>query len=325
VRASRLLSILLTLNVRGRVSAGELAAELEVSTRTIYRDVEALSAAGVPVYASRGRGGGIALLDGYRTRLTGMTADEAEALFLTGLPGPAADLGLGSVLAATQLKLLAALPSELRERAARIRDTFYLDAPGWLRENDAPPFLAPIAEAAWTGRRVEVRYERSNRVLVDRLLEPLGLVLKAGTWYLVAVPAGGDGHGPRTYRVSRVHAAAVRDEPFARPSGFDLEAFWADYQRGYEERVYSEVALVRLSPEGRQLLFLVGPIAARRARAVMSEPDDDGWTTTRVPIESIRHGHHALMQLGEHVEVLEPAELRDLIAASARRLVARYG
>jgi predicted DNA-binding transcriptional regulator YafY len=125
--------------------------------------------------------------------------------------------------------------------------------------------------------------------------------------------------------VSRVHAAAVRDEPFARPSGFDLEAFWADYQRGYEERVYSEVALVRLSPEGRQLLFLVGPIAARRARAVMSEPDDDGWTTTRVPIESIRHGHHALMQLGEHVEVLEPAELRDLIAASARRLVARYG
>ena len=325
MRASRLLSILLTLTVRGRVSAGELAAELEVSPRTIYRDVEALSAAGVPVYANRGRSGGIALLDGYRTRLTGMTADEAEALFLTGLPGPAADLGLGSVLAATQLKLLAALPTELRERAARIRDTFYLDAPGWLRENDAPPFLATVAEAAWTGRRVDVRYERANRVIVERVLEPLGLVLKAGTWYLVAAPAGGDARGPRTYRVSRVHAAAVRDEPFERPAGFDLEAFWVDYQRGYEKRVYTEAALVRLSPEGRQLLFLVGSIAARRARAEMSEPDADGWTTTRVPIESIRHGHHALLQLGEHVEVLEPQELRELIAASARRLVARYG
>jgi predicted DNA-binding transcriptional regulator YafY len=324
VRASRLLSILLTLTVRGRVSAAELADELEVSQRTIYRDVEALSAAGVPVYATRGRNGGFALLDGYRTRLTGMTADEADALFLTGLPAAAADLGLGSVLAATQLKLLAALPPELRERAARIRDTFYLDAPGWLRENDAPPFLATIAEAAWARQRVDVRYERANRVVTDRVLEPLGLVLKAGTWYLVAVPAPDDGRGPRTYRVSRVHAAARRDEHFERPAGFELETFWADYQRGYEKRVYSDVALVRLSPAGRELLFLVGTIAARRARAEMSEPDGHGWTTTRIPIESVRHAHHALMQLGEHVEVLEPVELRDLIAGSARALVVRY-
>jgi len=323
VRASRLLSILLTLSVRGQVSARELAEQLEVSTRTIYRDVEALSGAGVPVYATRGRTGGVALLEGYRTRLTGMTADEADALFLAGVPGAAADLGLGSVLAATQLKLLAALPPELRERAARIRETFYLDAPGWLRETEAPPFLATIAEAAWLGRRVEVRYERADRTVVDRRLEPLGLVLKAGTWYLVARPD--DGRGPRTYRVSRVHAAAMVDEPFDRPAGFDLEAFWADYQRGYEARVYREEAVVRLAPEGRQLLFLVGTIPARRARAAMSEPDPDGWSTTRLPIESVQHAHHALMQLGEYVEVLEPHELRQLVASSARALVARYG
>lgn len=323
VRASRLLSILLTLTVRGQVSAAELAADLEVSVRTIYRDVEALSAAGVPVYATRGRAGGIALLEGYRTRLTGMTAPEADALFLSGLPGAAADLGLGSVLAATQLKLLAALPPELRERAARIRDRFYLDAPGWLRENDAPPYLSAVAEALWTQRRVDVRYERSNRAVVERVLEPLGLVLKAGTWYLVATVPD-DQRGPRTYRVSRISVAAARDETFERPPGFDLEIFWADYQRGYAERVYTETALVRLSAVGRELLFLLGPIAARRARAQLGEPDDDGWMCTRVPIESVRHGHHALLQFGEHVEVLEPRPLRELIARSARALADRY-
>jgi predicted DNA-binding transcriptional regulator YafY len=322
MRASRLLSILLTLTVRGRVSAAQLAGELEVSLRTIYRDVEALGAAGVPVYATRGRNGGFQLLDGYRTRLTGMTADEADALFLSGLPGAAADLGLGSVLAATQLKLLAALPPELRDRAARIRDRFYLDAPGWLGENDAPPFLATIAEAVWTQTRVDVRYERANRTVRARRLDPLGLVLKAGTWYVVAI--ADDAGAPRTYRVSRVHAAAASAESFERPAGFDLETFWADYQRGYAERVYSESALVRLSPAGRELLFLVGTIAARRARAEFGEPDADGWAQTRIPIESVRHGHHALMQLGEHVDVLEPAELRESIAASARALVARY-
>jgi predicted DNA-binding transcriptional regulator YafY len=324
VRASRLLSILLTLTVRGRVSAAQLAHELEVSLRTIYRDVEALNSAGVPIYSTRGRAGGFQLLDGYRTRLTGMTGDEADALFLAGVPGAAADLGLGSVLAATQLKLLAALPPELRDRASRIRDRFYLDAPGWLRETDAPPFLAIIADAVWTQRRLDVRYERANRAVGERCLDPLGLVLKAGTWYLVAVPQSGDGRGPRSYRVSRVLAAAVRDETFDRPTGFDLESFWAAYQRGYEKRVYSETALVRLSPTGRELLFLLGSIAARRARAQLSEPDAEGWTRTYVPIESVRHGQHALMQLGEHIEVLEPVELRGLIAASARELAARY-
>jgi predicted DNA-binding transcriptional regulator YafY len=324
VRASRLLTILLTLSVRGRVSAKELADELEVSLRTIYRDVDALSSAGVPVYATRGRSGGFQLLEGYRTRLTGMTGDEADALFLAGLPGAAADLGLGSVLAATQVKLLAALPPELRERAARIRDRFYLDAPGWLRESDAPPSLATIADAVWKQRRVDVRYERANRQVGERRLEPLGLVLKAGTWYVVATPSPADGHGPRTYRVSRVHAAAIRDDTFERPARFDLEAFWVDYQRGYAKRVYRDTALVRLSPAGCELLFLLGPIAARHARADMSDPDASGWTSARIPIESVRHGHHALLQLGEHAEVLEPEELRELIAASAGALAARY-
>ncbi|MDP9091384.1 MAG: YafY family transcriptional regulator [Actinomycetota bacterium] len=325
MRAGRLLSILLLLNVRGQVSAQELADELEVSVRTVYRDVEALGSAGIPIYASRGRTGGFQLLDGYRTKLTGLTPDEADALFLSGLPGAAADLGLGSVLAATQLKLLAALPPELRERAARIRDRFHLDAPGWLRESEAPKYLPAIAEAVWAQRRVQVRYERANREVVGRRLEPLGLVLKAGTWYLVAsVPDDHDRHGPRTYRLSRVLSAAVLDEPFERPDGFDLQEQWAAYQRGYERRVYRESATIRLSEAGRQLLFLVGSIAARAAHRSMSEPDSEGWAQTTLPIESVRHAHHALLQLGADVEVLEPTELRDLIAQSARALVLRY-
>jgi predicted DNA-binding transcriptional regulator YafY len=324
VRAGRLLSILLLLNVRGRVTAQELADELEVSLRTVYRDVEALSAAGIPVYATRGRSGGFQLLAGYRTKLTGMTADEADALFFAGLPGAAADLGLGNVLAATQLKLLAALPPELRDRAARIRDRFHLDAPGWLREADVPPYLATVADAVWSQRRVEVRYERSNRAVVERVLEPLGLVLKAGTWYLVAAVRD-DERGPRTYRISRVLAAAVLDEPFDRPADFHLEGFWGEYQRGYTRRVYRETATIRLSEAGRQLLFLVGRIPAREAHRVMGEPDADGWAKTALPIESVRHAHHALLQLGADVDVLEPPELRELIAISARALVARYG
>lgn len=322
MRASRLLSILLTLSVRGRVSAAALAAELEVSTRTIYRDVEALSAAGVPVHATRGRAGGFQLLDGYRTRLTGLTPDEADTLFLAGLPGAAADLGLGGVLDATQLKLLAALPVELRDRAARIRDRFFLDAPGWLRETDPPPCLAVVADAVWTQRRLAVRYERANRAVDDRVLEPLGLVLKAGTWYFVARRPDG---AARTYRVSRLHSARVVDEQFDRPAGFVLEDYWADYQRDYERRVFSGTAQVRVSPDGIGLLFLLGTVAARAARAAITAPDASGWVQTTVPIESVRHAQHAFLQLGEHLEVLGPAELRDLVAQSVRALARTYG
>lgn len=318
------MSILLRLNTRGRVSAQQLAAELEVSVRTVYRDVEALGAAGIPVYATRGRAGGFELLDGYRTKLTGLTAQEAETLFLAGLPDAAADLGLGNVLAATQLKLLAALPPELRTRAEHMRDRFHLDAPGWERAADSPPTLAVVADAVWEQRRLAVRYQRANRQYVDRILEPLGLVLKAGVWYLVAaVPT--DQRGPRTYRLSRVEAATALDESFHRPVGFDLQQHWQEYQQDYERRLFRSTATIRLSADGRQLLFLIGSIAARAGHAAMGPVDANGWATTTVPIESIKHATHQLMQLGPDVDVLEPAELRAAIAGAATAMARHYG
>src|SRR3954467_1147204 len=231
MRAGRLVSLLLLLQTRGRMTAQALADELEVSVRTVYRDVESLGAAGVPIYADRGPAGGYQLLDGYRTRLTGMTSDEAGSLYLVGMPGPAAELGLGSVLAAAELKLRASLPGELADRADRVRERFPLDPPGWLRGEEPTPYLSTVADAVWSGRLLEVRYRRWKAPReVTRTLNPLGVVLKAGRWYLVANAR------ERTtgYRVSNILDAEVLAAAAERPAGFDLAGFWQEWAERYE-------------------------------------------------------------------------------------------
>jgi predicted DNA-binding transcriptional regulator YafY len=332
MRASRLLSLLMLLQTRGRMTATDLAGELDVSVRTIYRDVESLGAAGVPVYADRGPAGGYRLLDGYRTRLTGLTGDEAGSLFLVGAPGPAGELGLGTVLAAAELKLLAALPPELRSRAARIRERFHLDAPSWFRTADHTPHLAAVAEAVWNQRRVELRYRRwKSPREVTRTVDPLGVVLKAGLWYLVARTdstrtdgAGADGD-LRTYRVSHILALATLPEQFDRPDGFDLAAYWQEWARGFESSVFRAEAVVRLTPTILdKVAVLLGPVVDRAVRASAGAPDADGWIRAVVPIESVRHAHRELLRLGGEVQVLDPPELRDMMADTARRLAALY-
>ncbi|MFD0207123.1 MULTISPECIES: helix-turn-helix transcriptional regulator [Saccharothrix] len=317
MRASRLLSLLLLLQSRGRMTAQELADELEVSVRTVYRDVEALGASGVPVYADRGPAGGYRLVDGYRTRLTGLTTEEADSLFLAGMPGPAAELGLGAVVAAAQLKVLAALPPELRSRAARIRERFHLDAPGWFRGNEGTPHVAAIAEAVWQQRRLRIRYVRWAQVEVERTVEPLGLVLKAGTWYLVART-----DDLRTYRVSRVVELTALDESFDRPEGFDLAEYWAGWSTRFEERMYPLRVTVRMTPNGlRGAQVLLGLAAARELKDV--EPRGE-WTTVQVPVESLDHAVVDLLRLGPEVEVLEPPELRTRVIARIAATAAVY-
>jgi predicted DNA-binding transcriptional regulator YafY len=319
MRASRLLSMLLLLQTRGRVTAQELADELEVSLRTVYRDVDSLGAAGVPVYGERGPAGGYRLVDGYRTRLTGLTEDEAESLALAGLPGPAAELGLGAVLAAAQLKLTAALPPELRSRAGRVRERFHLDAPGWHRDAEHPPQLAAVADAVWNQRAVRVRYQRW-RGEVTRTLEPLGVVLKAGVWYLVARASG----QARTYRVARILDLEILDERFERPEGFDLAGFWESWSQRFRSSLYRGEAVVRLSPRGLRLLFLLGPVVSRAAQESAGPPDVAGWTRVVLPIESIEHAQADLLRLGGDAEVLAPPELRRQRAETAAAIVQVY-
>src|SRR6516225_3565414 len=228
MRASRLLSLLMLLQSRGRTSAQALARELEVSVRTIHRDVDELSAAGVPIWADRGRAGGFQLQPGWRTRVDGLTAPEAQAMFLGGLPGPAAELGLGEAMASAQLKLLAALPEGWREDARRVSSRFHLDPIDWYRGPAATDHLPAIARAVWGERRIDVRYE-SWRGVVERELDPLGLVLKAGVWYLVARAGGasaGKGAALRTYRLSNILALTIAEEGFQRPKEFDLAVWW---------------------------------------------------------------------------------------------------
>lgn len=319
MRASRLVSLLLLLQTRGRMTAAQLASELEVSTRTIHRDVEALSESGVPIYAERGPHGGVQLVDGYRTRLTGMTAEEAEALFLSGVPGPAAELGLGTVMAAAQLKVLAALPGELRARASRLVERFHLDAAGWFQRGEAVDQLPAIAQAVWEGRRLRIGYDRGDRV-VERVVDPLGVVLKGGVWYLV----GRVDDQVRTYRVSRAVSAKVIDEAFERPVGFDLAAYWSESIAAYEREAERADVLVRIRPErAGELAEILGSEALASAHR-LPEPDPDGWTRFRLRIRWPREAPGRLLQLGGDLEVLGPPEVRERVAALARAALDRH-
>jgi predicted DNA-binding transcriptional regulator YafY len=302
MRATRLVSLLLLLQLRGQLTAAELARHFEVSIRTIHRDVEALGAAGVPVEAVRGPAGGYRLAGGYRTKLTGLTAAEAEALFVA--PAPAAELGLGGVLTNARLKVLSALPAELQERASRAERYFHLDTRGWFRAEDTVPHLPTIASATWRGRRLSARY-REGRKVVQRTLDPLGLVLKGGAWYLVAHRSA----GMRVYRVSRFASVRIRDEGFDRPEGFELAGYWDEWSRTFESSLPRVEVKVRASELARRFL-------------PSDQQGEDGVYV--VGFQSMEDAFRELLKFGPDAEVLEPAELRERIAATAREVAGLY-
>ena len=319
MRASRLLSILMTLQSRGRVSAPELAAALEVSVRTVYRDIDHLSAAGVPVWGDRGRQGGFQLREGWRTQLTGLTADEAQALFMAGLPGPARDLGLAQAAASVQLKLVAALPADWRADAERAASRFHLDPVDWFRGTAPPEHLKTVAAAVWSGQRLRMRYESWSSVS-EREVDPFGLVLKAGVWYLVAR----QGRELRTFRLSGIQHAEASATSFVRPRRFDLATHWAKATQRFEEGVYRGFATLRVSPLGLAAVRRFSAVVAQAADRTAEEPDPNGWRMVTIPIESTPHATRELLKLGAECEVREPPELREAMRREAERLLALY-
>ncbi|MER6682041.1 helix-turn-helix transcriptional regulator [Streptomyces olivaceoviridis] len=322
MRAARLIKMVLLLQSRPAMTAAELARELEVSERTVTRDAQALSEAGVPVYADRGRAGGYRLVGGYRTRLTGLARSEAEALFLSGVPGALREMGLQDAASAARLKVSAALLPSLRDAPDTAAQRFHLDAPAWFREPEAPAWLPLIAEAVWEDRRIDTGYRRGDGT-VERRLEPYGLVLKAGVWYLCARVAGTGAF--RTYRIDRFAAVAALDERFDRDPGFDLPGFWAEQAERFARSLLRAEVVVRLSPEGvRRLPHAVDPLGAREALAGAGAPDAEGWVTVTLPVESEEVAHGQLTALGPEAEVLAPGSLRERCAADAARLAALY-
>lgn len=351
------MSLVLLLQARGGMTAVELSRELEVSERTVHRDVLALSEAGVPVYADRGRGGGYRLLDGYRTRLTGLDRAEAEALFLSGVPEALREMGLSEVAATARLKASAALSPGLRDAPATAAQRFHLDAPGWFASERPPPAaLAPLARAVWGDHPVTALYRRATRArpgetpatgrpegngqaertehggqaerdgqagesgqaeragAARRRLEPYGLVLKAGVWYLATRFA--------IYRVDRFDEVEIHSGlRFERDETFDLAAFWGERAAQFAGSLLTTHVTVRLSPAGcRALPAVADPAALAPALASAGEPDGQGWVTFRLPVESPEVAYSQILRFGPEAEVVDPPGLRARLAEAATRL-----
>ena len=324
MRADRLLSLALLLQARGRTSARDLAEALEVSVRTVYRDIAALNAAGVPVLAEPGPNGGCALVEGYRFALRGLTPEEAEALLVLGAAGVAADLGLAGLLEVAQRKV------RTSAGAAGQPTLVHLDLPRWFQATEPVPLLPVLAEGVRRGRRLVLSYRRNGAGAPrDRTVDPLGLVNKAGTWYLVATrsaPPGGEPGFPVVYRAGRVTGARLGPEPAVRPGGFDLAAFWVQWSDEFARRLPQVEVRVRASPPALgSFPEVFGELGARAAAAAEAAPDDrDGWRTAQLSFESERAAAHRLAGFGGELEVLSPPAVRGLLAQTARELLGRY-
>jgi predicted DNA-binding transcriptional regulator YafY len=317
MRSSRLLSILILLQLRGQLTAEYLAEEFEVSVRTIYRDIDALSAAGIPIYGDRGPGGGFQLIDGYRTKLTGLDPDETEAMLLIGLPGAAQAMGLGNAATRARNKLLIALPGAGSDEASRIAGRFHIDSTDWYRAARPTPFLAQVARAVLDRHLLAMTYH-SWTTQRDWAVEPYGIVLKAGNWYLVA-----NGHGKmRNFNVADILAIDVLPDQFIPSPEFDLATWWAESARSFEKRLRPGTAILRASPTGLQRLRLLGTYADG-AVAKAESVDDDGWRIVKLPLETIESAAPTLLGIGPEIDIIAPAALRTEIAKLAKLVLQR--
>ncbi|WP_067802675.1 helix-turn-helix transcriptional regulator [Actinomadura formosensis] len=321
MRADRLVSLVLLLRQHGRLSAAALARELEVSTRTVLRDIEALSAAGVPVYAERGRHGGFALLPGFRTELTGLNHDEALALLVAGSRRGAQAFGLGSALASAMLKVVDALPESYRDTAAGAAERLLIDPETDLLsrrlvvEEVPDAVVAEVRRAVFAGRKLRIYYAAAGQTPKWRTVDPIGLVTVRDQGYLLATRSGAD----RTYRLSRVLAAEELAEPAQRPDRVDLDRAWQERSTRFRTGGDQVTVLVRMDPARRE--DLVGTALAVRAE----ETDADGRLRLEVTFQDPRHAEWALWRLAASAEALAPQWLRAALRDRAAAIAASYG
>ena len=321
MRADRLLSLLMLLQTQGRMTAEALAVALEVSVRTIYRDLDALSYAGVPVYTERGPGGGCGLLDPYRTNLTGLTENEVRALFMLSVPAPLSDLGVRGDLQSALLKLTAALPETRLQDERSVRQRFFLDSVGWNQPLEPVPHLQALQQAVWEDRNIVLTYRMPYPIddQGQREVAPYGLVAKTGVWYLV----GQSDARVRVYRVSQIFAVQLLDRQFVRPEAFSLEEFWSSWCVDYEQNRLQYPVTVRSAPE----LIPVLPLYfgdAILAQIAAAQPDEDGWITLDLLFERVETARDRLLGFGSALEVLEPEALRLSVIDFARQIVEFY-
>ncbi len=321
VRADRLLSLLMLLQTRGRMTAQDLASKLEVSERTIYRDIAALGIAGVPVYAERGPGGGCELLESYRTTLTGLTLQEARALFMLNIPAPLDQLGVTQELKAALLKLSAALPASRRGEEERSRQRIHLDSSWWFQAEEAVPCLPAIQQALWQDHKLHLTYRADFGTQVHQVVAPYGLVAKSSVWYLVYTHPSGD---VRALQVSRITEAAILEETFDRPPDFDLAAFWKEWCADFENSRIRYRVKLRAAPNlVQQLPFYFGD-TIREILAQAPPPDAEGWIVLTLPFESEPAARARILGFGRAAEVLEPEALRKSVIDFAEQIVAFY-
>jgi len=319
VRADRLLSLVLLLQARGQATAQAIAAELEVSVRTVYRDLEALVAAGVPVLTESGPGGGCRLMEGYRFPLRALRPDEAEALLILGVPGVLRELGLDAALDAAQRQIRVTAGGPDLTGAALV----HLDMPRWFGSQEDVPCLRDLARALRSGRRLALGYRAPGDpdAAQARVVGPLGLVNKAGLWYLVCVH---DRSGVRVFRVARITSARPLAERFERPADFDLAAFWRQWSAEFEESRPRLPVMLRASPRALAILGEVFGQAAGPALAAALPPDEHGWRVLTLSFEHERAAAHRLAGFGDQVEVLAPPSVRAGLVATARQILGRY-
>lgn len=302
MRADRLVSILLLLQTKGHATTAELAKRLEVSPRTIHRDMEALTASGVPVYAERGSGGGWRMLEEYRTNLTGLSPAEITALFALKPAQLFADLGLGRAADNALIKMLAALPAAQRQGAEYARQRILVDIQ---RYQEAVPLLPVLQEAVWHDRKLWLVYQTADGKSAERTIDPLGLVVKGSVWYLVAAREG----ELRTYRVSRVLETRVLDEPALRPADFDLETYWRKARAEYRAQIPTYRIKVRIL---EKVLARTNP-ASHWGQLEHSEPVGDGWLIAHIRFEYPEQALGWVLGAGVAVEGLEPLEFRQQV------------